>query len=86
MQITWITILWSILALISVLGLYLFNHGRSTLAFITSKKYLLLLIVASLFGMREQLGIATSLVFIAMFLMCLDYKPYIKHTEIQKIK
>lgn len=78
MQITFYTILWALLALCSVTGIYFFNKKRTFMTFLTSRKYLLLFIVASLFGMRQSYWVAFIFMGIALFLMCLDYKPYIE--------
>ena len=85
MQITTLTIFWSVFALTGVLGLYFFNHGLSILTFLTSRKYLLLIIIGSLFGMREQYWVAIILVSVAITLMIIDYKPYLKRCEATKI-
>lgn len=84
MQITIMTIFWSIFAVTGVLGLYFFNKGLNLLTFITSRKYLLLIIIASLFGMREQYWVATLLVSVAISLMLLDYKPYMQKCRAMK--
>ena len=78
MQINLYTILWAILALVSIFGTYYFNKGRSFLTFITAKKYLLILLLASLFGMRQQYETALILLALAVFLMYRDYKPYVE--------
>ena len=78
MQINYFTLFWCGIALLSISGLYMFNHGRSLLTFVTAKKYLLLFLVAALFGMRQKYEIAFLVAGISLFLMWLDYKPYLR--------
>ena len=78
MQITFLTVFWSILAILSIIGLYWFNNKRNVLSFITSRKYLALFILASLFGMRQSNWVAFILAGLALYLMSVDYKPYIE--------
>lgn len=78
MQITFLTVFWSITAILSILGLYWFNNKRNVLNFVTSRKYLVLFILASLFGMRQNNWVAFLLSGVALYLMSVDYKPYIE--------
>lgn len=78
MQINYFTLFWLGVALISMFGLYFFNSGRSFLTFVTAKKYLLLFLVAALLGMRQKYEGALLLSGIALFVMWLDYKPYVE--------
>lgn len=78
MQITLMTIMWSVFALVSVLSLYFFNRGLGLINFVTSRKYLLLTIIASLFGMREVYWVASILLAVTCLLMYLDYQPYVE--------
>ena len=78
MQITFLTVFWSIMAVLSIIGLYWFNNKRNVLNFVTSRKYLVLFILASLFGMRQNNWVAFLLSGVALYLMSVDYKPYIE--------
>ena len=78
MQITFLTVFWSIIAILSIIGLYWFNNKRNVLNFVTSRKYLVLFILASLFGMRQNNWVAFLLSGLALYLMSVDYKPYIE--------
>ena len=78
MQITFLTVFWSIMAILSIIGLYWFNNKRNVLNFVTSRKYLVLFILASLFGMRQNNWVAFLLSGLALYLMSVDYKPYIE--------
>lgn len=78
MQITFYTVLWALLALCSIVGIYFFNKKTSFMTFITSRKYLLLFIISSLFGMRQSYWVAFAFLGVALFLILLDYKPYIE--------
>lgn len=78
MKITFLTVFWSIMAILSIVGIYWFNNKRTILSFITSRKYLMLFIVASLFGMRQNNWMALILLGVAFYLMSVDYKPYIE--------
>ena len=78
MQVNIFTLFWLAIGSLSILGLYFFNQGRSLLVFITARKYLLLFLVAALFGMRQKYEIAFLVAGISLFLMWLDYKPYLQ--------
>ena len=78
MQITFLTVFWSIMAILSIIGLYWFNNKRNVLNFVTSRKYLVLFILASLFGMRQNNWAAFLLSGVVLYLMSVDYKPYIE--------
>ena len=78
MQITFLTVFWSIMAILSIIGLYWFNNKRNVLNFVTSRKYLVLFILASLFGMRQNNWVAFLLSGLALYFMSVDYKPYIE--------
>ena len=78
MQITFLTVFWSIMAILSIIGLYWFNNKRNVLNFVTSRKYLVLFILASLFGMRQNNWAAFLLSGLALYLMSVDYKPHIE--------
>lgn len=78
MQITFLTVFWSTMAILSIIGLYWFNNKRNVLNFVTSRKYLVLFILASLFGMRQNNWVAFLLSGLALYLMSVDYKPYIE--------
>ena len=78
MQITFLTVFWSIVAILSIIGLYWFNTKRGVLNFVTSRKYLALFILAAMFGMRQNNWVAFLLSGGALFLMSINYKPYIE--------
>ena len=48
MPVTYFTIAWATLAVISVIGLYFFNQGRNVFTFLTSRRFLTFFIVASI--------------------------------------
>ena len=76
MPITFFTALWAALALLSLIGLYSFNKGKNIFVFITSRKYLIVLLVASLIGMRQNHILASVLLAGAVLWMALDYDFY----------
>ena len=78
MSVTYMTIAWAILAMFSILGFYFFNKGRSLFAFITSRKYLILFLLASVLGMRQVYIPAFLLFLAALFWMYMNYAPYIE--------
>lgn len=78
MPITFFTSLWAVLALFSLIGLYFFNKGKHIFVFITSQKYLIVLLVASLLGMRQNHLLASILLFGGVFWMIVDYEPYLE--------
>ena len=77
MQITLASILWSILAIFSLIGLYYFNRRMGIFNFITERKFLVLLIIASLLGMRSFNLLGSLIVGITVMWMLVDYKPYV---------
>ena len=87
MQITFATMLWVILAMFSIVGLYYFNKGVGIFNFITERKFLILFIFASLGGMRGEHSISLILVGLCIFWMLREYPPYLercrrlKHTH-----
>ena len=78
MQITFASILWSLLAIASLLGLYYFNQRGSLFHFITDRKFLVFLIAACLLGMRGLDLEGGILVFGVLVWMTKDYKPYLE--------
>lgn len=78
MAVTIYTVLWAILAIASIFGLFFFNKGRSLFVFLTDQKYLVFLLIASLIGMRQFHLIALLLVAITLFLMWRGYTPYLE--------
>ena len=87
MQITFASMLWMALALLSVFGLYHFNKGVGIFNFITERKFLILFISAGLLGMRNEHLFASVLVGLILFWMLREYPPYLercrnlKHTH-----
>lgn len=78
MPITFFTTLWAILAIVSLIGLYSFNKGKNIFVFITSQKYLIVLLLASLVGMRQNHLLALALLMGGVLWMTLDYAPYLE--------
>lgn len=78
MSITLYTVLWAILALSSIVGLFAFNQGRGFFVFITGQKYLFFFLVASLLGMREVHIPAVVVLGLTIFLMFWEYFPYVE--------
>ena len=78
MPVTLFTIAWAILAVISMFSLYFFNHGRNLFTFITSRRFLILFIIASILGMRQQHGFALIIICIAFIWITLEYIPFMK--------
>ena len=78
MPITFFTTLWATLALISLIGLYSFNKGKNIFVFITSQKYLIILLIASLIGMRQNHILASVLLVGGVLWMALDYDFYLE--------
>lgn len=78
MPITIFTALWALVALFSLFGLYFFNKGKNIFSFITNRKYLILLLIASLLGMRQVHLLGLFLMLGTIFWMKLDYTPYLE--------
>ena len=78
MPVTYFTIAWAILAVISVIGLYFFNQGRNVFTFLTSRHFLIFFIVASIFGMRQQHEIALIIICVNFIWMTLEYIPFME--------
>lgn len=78
MPITFFTALWAALALLSLIGLYSFNKGKNIFVFITSQRYLIVLLVASLIGMRQNHILASVLLVGGVLWMALDYDFYLE--------
>lgn len=85
MQITFLTLLWSLIGLLSIIGLFSFNSDEGFFNFITSRKYLLLIIVAALFGMREHNWLGLFLLGLTLSIMYLDYKLNIEDLKHLKL-
>lgn len=77
MQITIASMLWTVLALFSVVGLYYFNKGVGIFNFITERKFLVLFIFASLLGMRNEHLFGCILLALTLFWMLREYPPYL---------
>ena len=84
MPVTYFTIVWALLALFSLTGLYFFNRGRNIFVFITSQKYLILFLIASGLGMRQIHIPALLIMGGALFWMYKDYFPYLKKCQRMK--
>lgn len=78
MPVTLFTIAWAILAVISMFSLYFFNHGRNLFTFITSRRFLIFFILASIFGMRQQHEIALIIVCVTFIWMTLEYISFME--------
>ena len=78
MPITFFTTLWAILAIVSLIGLYSFNKGKNIFVFITSRRYLIVLLLASLIGMRQNHILASVLLVGGVLWMTLDYDFYLE--------
>ena len=78
MPITFFTTLWATLALLSLIGLYSFNKGKNIFVFITRRKYLIVLLLASLFGMRQNHMLASALLVGGVLWMIFDYDFYLE--------
>ena len=78
MPITFFTTLWAILAIVSLIGLYSFNKGKNIFVFITSRRYLIVLLLASLIGMRQNHILASVLLVGGVLWMALDYDFYLE--------
>lgn len=81
MQITFASILWSLLAITSLLGLYYFNRRGSLFNFMTDRKFLVFLLAACLLGMRGLNIEGGVLVFGVLVWMTIDYKPYLQRCK-----
>lgn len=80
MPITFVTILWAIVGILSVLGFYILDNKKSMLVnFITDRNHLLLLIFASLCGMRNYTSLAITFLMLAMLLMIYNYIYHKQH-------
>ena len=80
MPITFITILWAIVGILSVFGFYILDNKKSMLVnFITDRNHLLLLIFASLCGMRNNTLTAITFLMLAMLLMIYNYIYHKQH-------
>lgn len=73
MPVTYLTIAWATLAVISVIGLYFFNKGRNIITFLTSRRFLISFIVASIFGMRQNHEIAVAILLLTFIWMLYQY-------------
>ena len=74
MHITVYTLFWTILGVLSIMGLFV-KHGQKSkiINFITDNDHLFLFILSSLFGMRESFGIALTLFILGSMLMQYNY-------------
>lgn len=80
MLITFATILWAIVAILSAFGFYILDNKKSTLVnFITDRNHLLLLIFASLCGMRNNNAMAVTFLTLAILIMVYNYAYHKKH-------
>lgn len=78
MPVTLFTIAWAILAVVSVIGLYFFNQGRNVFTFLTSRRFLIFFIVASIFGMRQKHEIAIAILLLTFIWMMYQYVPFME--------
>lgn len=76
MPITVATILWALFGVLSVSGLFFFNKGLTIWSFITDRTHLVLFIIASLFGMRENYSWAFIFLAIAFLVMWYSYSSF----------
>lgn len=80
MSITFATILWAIVAILSAFGFYILDNKKSMLVnFITDRNHLLLLIFASLCGMRNNTLMAITFLTLAILIMLYNYVYHKKH-------
>lgn len=80
MSITFATILWAIVAILSAFGFYILDNKKSMLVnFITDRNHLLLLIFASLCGMRNNTTMAITFLTLAILIMLYNYVYHKKH-------
>ena len=78
MPVTLFTIAWAILAVISMFSLYFFNRGRNLFTFITSRRFLIFFIIASIFGMRQKHEIAIAILLLTFIWMMYQYIPFME--------
>lgn len=81
MLINFYTFMWAVLAVFSIMGLYLFNQQQNIISFLTDRKYLFFFLVASLIGMRQFHMVALSLIIFNILLMHRDYSPYLEQHQ-----
>lgn len=80
MSITFATILWAIVGILSAFGFYILDNKKSMLInFITDRNHLLLLIFASLCGMRNNTAMAITFLTLAILIMFYNYVYHKKH-------
>lgn len=80
MSITFATILWAIVAILSAFGFYILDNKKSMLVnFITDRNHLLLLIFASLFGMRNNTAMAITFLTLTILTMLYNYAYHKQH-------
>lgn len=84
MVITLYTVIWAVIALLSALGLYFFNTKPSIMAFITKQEYLVIFLIASIFGMRESYPFACIIAGFGVMLMVAQYPVYSKFCIMHK--
>ena len=84
MPVTYLTIAWAILAVISVIGLYFFNQGKNIITFLTSRRFLISFIVASILGMRQNHEIAITILLLTIIWMLYQYTLIVeKHKRLK---
>lgn len=80
MPITFATILWAIVGILSAFGFYILDNKKSMLVnFITDRNHLLLLIFAALCGMRNNTTLAFTFLILAVLLMIYNYIYHKQH-------
>ena len=80
MSITFATIFWAIVAILSAFGFYILDNKKSMLVnFITDRNHLLFLIFASLFGMRNNNTMAITFLTLTILIMGYNYIYHKKH-------
>lgn len=86
MAITVFTLIWAAIAILSLIGLYIFNTKPSLMAYITKREYLLAFLLSSLLGMREIYPFACLIFAATLVFMFKQYPAYVKNCMLFKNK